>query len=130
MKKHIRSALSLILLLGVLATNLVPVQAIVPRFTGVLNLTSTLNISSTGAALCKGEARIRDGYTADVKVELKKDGTTIKTWTKSGSGTVRAGDTYYVTSGHSYIVTTTATVYKSNGQWVESPSADSAKEYY
>ena len=63
MKKHIRSALSLILLLGVLATNLVPVQAIVPRFTGVLNLTSTLNISSTGAALCKGEARIRDGYT-------------------------------------------------------------------
>ena len=130
MKKHIRSALSLILLLGVLATNLVPVQAIVPRFTGVLNLTSTLNISSTGAALCKGEAGCYSGYTIDITVELKRDGTTIKTWTSSGSGTVQAGGTYYVLSGHNYVVTTTATVYKSNGQWVESPSADSIEKYY
>lgn len=130
MKKHVRSVLSLILLLGVLTANLMPVQAVEPRYTGIFKLNSFLDISSTGAAECKGEAGCYSGYTIDITVELKRDGTTIKTWTSSGSGTVQAGGTYYVLSGHNYVVTTTATVYKSNGQWVESPSADSIEEYY
>lgn len=83
-----------------------------------------------------GSFRIRrwrslwDDYTADVTVELKRDGITIKTWTASGSEVISAGGTYYVTSGHEYVVTTTATVYDSNGKIVESPSKDSPSKNY
>lgn len=128
MKKHIRSAILLVLLLGILV---VTAYAVEPRYTGISRMTSTLTISETGAASCKGSTLVRSGYTADIKVELKQDGTTIQTWTNSGSsGTITAGGTRYVTSGHSYVVTTTVTVYNSNNQIIETPSTDSAKQSY
>lgn len=130
MKKHTRSAIVLLLLLGALMTSLAAAQAVEPRYAGVIRIYSTLNISKSGAASCSGEVRLRNGYTTDLKVELKKDGSTIKTWTSSGSGTVSAGGTYYVMSGHDYIVTTTATVYDSNNKVVESPSEDSLECSY
>ncbi len=130
MKRQIRFAISLVLLVGVLMANFVTALAIEPRFTGIAQLFSRLSISADGAATCKGEVELRSGYSADLTVELKRDGTTIKTWTSSGSSYVSAGGTYFVTSGHNYVVTTTATVYKSNGQWVESPSRDSIEKYY
>lgn len=130
MKKHTRTAISLLLLLGALMANFATVQAVEPRYTGVTQISSTLNISNSGAASCSGKVKLRNGYTADLTVELKQDGETIKTWTSSGSGTVTAGGTYYVMSGHDYIVTTTATVYDSNNKLVESPSTDSLKSSY
>lgn len=130
MKKHIRSAISLVMLLGVLMATFAPAYAVEPRYTGISSLTASLTISATGKAECSGKAVVRTGYTADVKVELKKDGTTIKTWTNSGSKTVPAGGTYYVESGHNYMVTTTATVYDSNNKVVENPFEDSGIQHY
>lgn len=130
MKKQIRTAISLVLLLGVMIATFATAYAVEARYTGVSRITSTLTISSSGAAECTGKAMLYSGYTADVKVELKQDGTTIKTWTSSGSGTVRAGGTYYVESGHNYIVTTTATVYDSNNKVIEKPFKDSVSKSY
>lgn len=119
MKKQIKSAVSLFLLLGAVMANLAAVQAVEPRYAGVSWVKADLDISTSGAASCSGEVKLKSGYTADLKVLLKQDGTAIKTWTSSGSGTVTAGGTYYVTSGHDYVVTATATVYDSRGLVVE-----------
>lgn len=125
MKKHVRFAISLVLLLGVLVACLATAQAVEPRYIGIHQLYSTLDISSRGAAFCEGEIELQSGYTASLKVELKQDGVTIKTWNNSGSGNFTAGGTYYVQSGHDYVVKTTATVYDSNKRVVEVPSTDS-----
>lgn len=132
MKKFVRSSLSLLLLLSIFVTTIGVVQAaqVEPRYTGVARITSYLNISENGAAACSGSAALWSGYTADLTVELKRDGTTIKTWTASGTTYLTAGDTYYVTPGHTYVVTTTVTVYDSNGNIVESPSIDSRERQY
>jgi hypothetical protein len=110
MKKQIRTVISLLLLLGALMANFVVVQAVEPRYTSVRQIHATVELSTDGKASCYGDVKLSSGYTADVKVELKQDGTTIKTWTKSGSGTISISGTYYVMTGHSYMVTTTATV--------------------
>lgn len=130
MKKHIRSVISLVLLLGILAASVATAYAVEPRYTGISYLSSYLNISSGGAATCKGKVTVNDGYTADVKVELKQDGTTIKTWTASGSGTIRIEEIHYVESGHKYIVKTSATVYDSHSKVVERPFANSTQTSY
>lgn len=130
MKKGVRIAISMFLLLGVLMANFVAVQAIELRYVGLSQLFSTLEISSKGAASCCGWAVLRSGYTADVKVELQQDGNTIKTWKNSGSGTVTAEGTYYVASGHDYTVVTTATVYDKDGNVVGTPSKDSPESHY
>ncbi|WP_352415137.1 hypothetical protein [Oscillibacter ruminantium] len=134
-QKVIRSVLAMALLVSVLSVNILSVSAAGMgqgelRYTGVSTLISNLDISSGGAASCKGTAAVRSGYTADLTVELQRDGTTIKTWTNSGSGTLNAGGTYYVTSGHDYIVVTTAKVSDSNGNPVESPSLESKVKSY
>lgn len=132
MKKTVRAAISSFLLFGILLTNIASAQeaTVTPRHTGVASFTSSLSISSVGYAKCNGLAMVRSGYTATLKVELKKDGTTIKTWSKSGSGTFETGGGYYVTKGHTYVVTTTVTVYDSDGKYVESPSQDSPSKDY
>lgn len=132
MKRNGQKAISLLLLIGVLIANFATVQAkaVEPRYVGVAQLRSSLNISSGGAASCTGKAVLWDGYTVDLTIELKQDGTTIKTWTKSGSGTVSGGGTYYVASGHDYVVTTTATVYDKDGNEVEAPVKDSPESHY
>lgn len=130
MKKHTRNVISLLLLLGALVANFGAAQAVEPRYIGISSISSTLDISASGAASCSGRAAVKSGYTVDLKVELKRDGTTIKTWTNSGSGTVSAGGTYYVFSGHEYVVTTTATVYDKNGVQIEAPYMDSAEKSY
>lgn len=130
--KGIRSAVSLVLLLGVFMASFVTVQAagVQPRYTGISLMSADLKITSAGAAVCNGTVEIRSGYTADLTVELKQDGKTIKTWTSSGNDVVSAGGTYYVASGHKYYVTTTAVVYDKNGNEVESPSKSSGSWTY
>lgn len=130
MKKHTRNAISLLLLLGTLVANLGVTHAVEPRHIGLTSLRSTLDISAGGAASCNGRVVVKSGYTVNLKVELKQDGTTIKTWTSSGSGTVTGGGIYYVTSGHDYVVTATATVYDKDGSLIEAPFVDSAKKSY
>ncbi len=132
MKRKIQSTLSALLILSIFVTALGSVQAAegTPRYTGIATITSALTISETGKATCDGKVILWSGYSVDLTVELKRDGITIKTWTSSGSDMVSAGGTYYVASGHEYVVTTTATVYDSNGKIVESPSKDSPSKNY
>lgn len=133
MKKNtISSMVSMLLLLVVLLSGNVTAHAmnIEPRYTGISSLSSSLVISSRGGATCGGSAEVRRGYTVDLTVELKQDGYTIKTWTNSGTGTVSASGTYYVMSGHEYVVTTTAEVKDSNGRITETPSKDSLVSSY
>ncbi len=130
MKKTVQSALALFLTLALLVAGTATVFAMQPRFTGIIYMYSTLQISSAGKTTCEGKAYLRSGYTADVTVELKQDGTVIKTWTDSGSGDVIAGGSYYVATGHEYVVTTTVEVYDANGTLVDNPSKDSQTKTY
>lgn len=132
MKRNIQKVVSLVFLMGILITNFATVQAagIEPRYVGINYLLSSLNISS-GVATCKGTSKPKTGYTVDLLIELKQDGTTIKTWTASGGGTtVNGGGVYSVKSNHDYIVTTTATVYDEDGKIVEITFEDSEKCHY
>lgn len=132
MKKLIHSTIPALLLLSLLLGSFSTAQAagVTPRYTGIASITSGLTISSTGKATCNGNSIIWDDYTADIAVELKQDGTTIKTWTSSGSEIVSAGGTYYVKSGHTYVVTTTVTVYDSTGNVLDTVSKDSLPKDY
>lgn len=131
-KKSIRATVFMLLLVSLFSASLVSAGAaqIGLMYTGVSSLTSGLTISSSGGATCGGRASVRSGYTVDLTVELKQDGSTIKTWSSSGNGIVSAGGTYYVMSGHSYVVTTTAEVFDSNGNLIEHPDKDSQVTYY
>lgn len=129
MKKFIRSTATLFLLIGIVMATLTTTQAVEPRYVGVATIYSSLEISSGGMATCSGKASLRNGYTGSLTVELKRDGTAIKTWSSSDSSNLTAGGIYYVESGHSYVVTTTVTVYE-GGKVVETPSKDSAKCNY
>lgn len=132
MKKSIRSAITFVLALGMLLSGIAVAQAssIEPRYTTIRSLQGTLDISVQGSATCRGQVRVLSGYTVDLTVELKQDGTTIKTWLNSGSGTVTAGGTYYVALGHTYVVTATATVYNANNQIVETQSHSTPGKSY
>ncbi|WP_294856590.1 hypothetical protein [uncultured Oscillibacter sp.] len=131
-KKSIRATIFTLLLVSIFSASLVSARAtqIELMYTGVSSLSSSLTISTSGGATCAGRASVRSGYTVDLTVELKQDGSTIKTWTSEGTGIVSAGGVHYVMSGHSYVVTTTATVYDSNNHLVENPDKDSLVTYY
>ena len=132
MKKRIRTTIPAFLIVSILLGNLLAAQAsgVTPRYKGIASITSGLTISNTGKATCNGNIMLWDDYTANVTVELKQDGTTIKTWTSSGSEVVSAGGIYYVVSGHTYIVTTSVTVYTADGKFVESHFRDSLPTDY
>ena len=130
-KKTILSALSLLLLLALLAPLCLaaqPPQA-QPYYTGTYGVEANLDLSG-GFASCKGTAKLKSGYTGTLTVELKQDGVTIATWTKSGSRTFSDGGTRYVSPGHTYTVTATVVVNDSEGNYVESPSVDSSSVSY
>lgn len=130
MKKLIRS-IPILMLVGILfCSQTVHASEVQPRYIEIASITSKLTISNFGKASCYGTASLWDDFTADVTVELKQDGTTIKTWTASGTEYISAGGDYYVASGHTYVVTTTVTVYNANGGIIESPSKDSPSKYY
>lgn len=100
------------------------------RYTGVASITAGLTISNAGGASCSGSATTYSGYSVDLTMELRRDGSTIKTWTTSGSGFVPLSKTYYVTSGHNYQVVTTVDVYNSKGAYVATYSCTSNVKSY
>ena len=133
MKRIIRSTLSLLLLMGILTSSLLTAHAedIEPRYTGISGLSSSIDISSSGGAECSGTVTVRSGYTADLTVSLKQDGTTIKSWTETGlTGIAGISHIYYVPTGHEYYVKTSVTVYNSDGKIVEVQSTNSGSQVY
>ena len=117
MKKTImRSLLTLLLLCTVMlpsfSVQAVPVETsmIDPRLTGIANMGAVINISDKGWATCAGNVTPKTGYSVDLKVELQQDGSTIKSWTGSGSRFFEVHNRYLVSSGHDYEVKVTATI--------------------
>lgn len=97
-------------------------SAIQPRYTGIFQFAVDLDISSSGYASCYGYVAPSSGYSVDLTMELQRDGTTIKSWTDSGSTTFSIDKGYYVTKGHDYQVVLTADVKNSKGITVSTPS--------
>ena len=90
-----------------------------PRYIGIYQLNAEVTVSSSGRAECHGYVAVRDDYSADLTVELQRDGRTIKSWNDSGSGSISVFEPYYVTPGHDYQVVVSADVYNSQGRLVE-----------
>lgn len=103
-----------------------------PRYTGTSTIVTDLSISSTGKATCAGTVVLYSGYTATLTMKLQQYNgsywTTIQTWSTSDSKSL--SKSYYVSSGYSYRVVTSAKVYNSSGTYVETPSVTSATKSY
>lgn len=133
MKKLIRSTVPMLLLVSMLMGSLASAHAseVSLQYIEIASFSSGLRISNTGRATCEGTAMMwEDDITTTVTVELKKDGETIKTWTETGTEVISAGGIYYVPKGHTYVVTTTVTVYDADGNVIECESKDSPSKYY
>ena len=96
-----------------------------PRYTGIFRFSVDLDITKAGYASCYGSVSPNTGYSVDLTVELRQDGTTIKSWTESNSTTFSIDKGYFVVKGHDYQVVATASVKNSNGVVVSTPSLSS-----
>lgn len=108
-------------------------SGIVLRYTGLIKAYSTLGITSDGIAECTGTTIVRSGYTSVVSMVLQKNDNgwrAIKTWETSGTPTANIQETYKVVAGYSYRLVVTATVYNSQGNYVEAASAYSSNVSY
>lgn len=124
-----------LLLAVVLLTSGISVFAddgISPYYTGTATISASLSISTSGKATCTGKIHLYSSYTATLTVKLQRyeNGywSTVKSWSTSDSTSL--SKSYYVTSGYSYRVVTSASVYNSSGKYVEGPSATSATKSY
>lgn len=106
------------------------IDEIEPRYTGISKLAANLTINSSGNAQCFGEVRSRSGYTTTLTVSLQQDGSTIKSWSVSGSGLRTIDESYHVDKGHSYQVIASAVVKNSNGTVVDTATAESRVQSY
>lgn len=97
-----------------------------PRYTGVASVMADLDISSSGRASVYGNVRTIPGYTASITVSLRQDtGTSVKSWSSSGSGTITIDKIYYVATGHDYFTSVQVNAYNSSGTLVDSITVDS-----
>ena len=131
MKRKMKRVLTAILAMCIITSALVPTLAVQepeirPMYVGLANFGASLTISSTGKASCGAAITNNGTYDVDVTIELKRDGTTIKSWTVATEVGFNSIDKiYYVTSGHDYQVVATATV-KSGSSVINSYKAYSS----
>ena len=105
-----------------LHTDISEYSEIMPQNIAIINYSRDLTISS-GIANCYGYTKTQSGYSAKVKVELQRKGTTwttIKTWTASDSAKAVVDEIYSVSKGYSYRLKTTHYALNSSGSVVES----------
>lgn len=107
-----------------------PPETAEPMYTGISSLVSDIYISQNGCASCYGRAINYTGYSTTLRMDLKRDGVAIKSWTISESGIVILDKDYYVLSGHSYRVVVIATVKNSSGTTVGTYTAYSSTVSY
>lgn len=98
-----------------------------PRYDGATRVSATLSITSSGRADVYGQVVLKPSYTADLTVTLRRDsGSEVKSWSSSGSGSLKIDKGYYVTSGHDYYTSVSVSVYDSDGTLVDSITKDSS----
>lgn len=106
-----------------------PTEVAQPQWTRISQLKASLEISSAGRADCSGVIRLRNSSdSAEFTMSLQRSSngtswTTMKTWTDSGKGTVSMVENWYVLSGYSYRIKTTAEIYNSSGARVETATS-------
>lgn len=105
------------------------------RYTGLVSMGVGLNISDLGRAVVSVSMNLRDGYKAQMHVELHQEGISTssipKTWDISISegGEPWAG-VYYVAKGYFYYAEVTLDVYTTSGTYVETITLESNEDYY
>lgn len=138
MKKRISKLLSTILVLSCITTAFSSATAtsiVQPRYTGIASISAALRIPSGGASVPYGSVYVRDGYSADMTLELQRSSngyswSTIKDWTTSGTGVLTLEKTYYVTPGYDYRAKCSVKVYNSSGALVDNTYEYSATVSY
>ena len=114
------------------ASAISPLQTdIQPRYIGIIAADVNLEISSSGNATVKATVRASSGYTVNLDVSLMRDsGTSVKSWSDSGGGTVEIQKNYYVTPGHDYYVLATISVFDQNGRQVDTIEKETSMRSY
>lgn len=110
-------------------------QSVQPRYTGITSLVPNLTISSKGRANCTTTVKLGNGYTANVTMKLEYSTNRLTwyektSWSASGSGTINMDETYTVSSGYYYRVSTTVNVYAANGNLVDNPTSSTSNIKY
>ena len=109
-------------------------EEVTTRYEIISVITASLNISTSGRADCSASVRVPSGYKVELTAELQqKDGSkweTIHDWEASGSNRISVSGPWYVIPGYSYRLKVTATIYDSNGNFVEAPVEYSNVEEY
>lgn len=107
-----------------------------PNFTSIWSLGAGLSIDSSGLARSSGSVTPSSNtYTSYLTVSLQKynggDWTTIRSWSSSGVGYIGVIiDGYYYVANGTYRVCSTAQIYDSYGDLLETESFYSAEQTY
>lgn len=143
-----KKAVTILVLAAVLVSSLAPCslaayeeedtyhEVIAPRYEVINYIVATLEIFSSGRAVCDAAAEtfIGSGYTVEVSAELQRKGgsiwSTIDEWSDSGYELAETAGYKYVLSGYSYRLKVTASVYDSDGSLVEARIKYSNVEEY
>ena len=111
-------------------------EVVQPYYVAVRSCTVDFSIQNTtlGYSNSLVVVSLRDGYTADVTMELYRISSSsvksLKVWEDSvGSGVESISHGYYVASGYDYLLEVTLKLYDSNGEYVEIVG-NSDTEYY
>lgn len=139
MKRRVLSLIALVLIVAsvlvVPASAAEEVPAVSPRYVNISLMVASIDITSSGKALCYGFVDTANAsHTIYLVIGLQryKDGywTTVKEWSGSGTGEVTLDKARYVTRGYYYRTAATATVYTSGGSFVEMQTIYSQNYYY
>ena len=73
-----------------------------------------------GNAVCNGSVKVRLGYSVDVTMKLKRNGSVVATWYyhETSGHTLNIVENYAAVSGSTYQVVLSIKVYDSNGNYV------------
>lgn len=110
-----------------------PTPGISPQYTAISFTSNALQHLGSGKMNCQGSTTVRDGYNAEVIVELQKnDGgwKTIKTWSDSGADSAMVEENYYVLSGYFYQLKVTNRSYTSGWSLIDDVVKYSNIVYY
>lgn len=108
-------------------------EEIQPMYVGVVAVGPKITISSSGVIACTDTVSLKRGYTANVTWELYNvtDGESrLSRWVASGSGDITLGKERVAIRGNKYLLRTTAKVYNSSKNLVETVKKDSATVTY
>lgn len=139
MKKRIRQLLLLTMILVILVSNISVLAAtpptVQPLYDNVNSALSTLTISSNGLASCYGKISLKNECSAEISLTLfkstdKKNWSSVKSWSESGTSVLKIDKSYFVASGYYYIVELNADIYNSQHVVIETITTSSSISSY